>query len=413
MMRVSTSQIYGIASTGMRNTQSEINKTQEQMSSGKRVSTPADDPVAATSILQLNDELSRLQQYSKNIDSGTNSLNLEETTLQSVVNLIQRMQELAVNAGNTAVMTKADYQTIADEVETRTQELLNLQNTRNASGQYIFAGYQGSAQPFVDMGGGNYAYLGDEGQLAIKASATVKVPVTDSGKKVFLDIPSGNITLATSANPANTSNPAAFISAGEVVDQEALDSFYPDSLQVSFNADGTFNVRARDSGKLLLANQTYTPGGDIEVAGMKFQIFGSPTPAQGSSPGDSFFVESTNKQGLLTTLARFSQAMRDMQDTPASKAQLTEVVNRTLKNLGLATEKITSVQGEVGARMNTLDSTKDLNLDVELYSKKVLNDIESLDYAEASTRLSMQSLVLSATQQSFVKISQLNLFSYL
>ncbi len=647
MLRVSTSQIYAIANTGMTSAQSEINKTQEQMSTGKRVLSPADDPVAATSILKLNEELARIGQYSKNIDSGTNSLTLEDTTLQSVINLIQRMQELAVNAGNTAVLTKADYQTLADEVDTRTQELLNLQNTTNPSGQYIFAGFQGSTQPFVDMGGGNYSYKGDDGQLQIRASATVSVTVSDSGKNLFVDIPSGNNTVNTSANPANKSQPPAFISAGDIYDQAAFDAFYPESMLVTFNSVDSvapptpnFTITEKNTGKVLVDRQVYVAGEDIEVKGVRFQIYGNPNPGEPVQPGriplgnftatdftppanstitlkvggvtetltldqpinnmgdlvsalggdavypnanpisfsasaqqnqlklknlgltldangfasnrglpisiqngtassdqilgvptqgagtgaalklvntgasfdftapnqhsftvtvgnktetltldqnvtnmaslvaaigaggnaaklanlglsinsagiltssstnkitiaggdaqitavmgidttasgtssaqgvpakagDSFAIDSTNKQGLLTTLARFSQAMRGVENNGESKAELSKLVNNTLKNLQLSLANITSVQGEVGARMNTLDSSKELNLDAELYSKEVLSNIESLDYAEASTRLSMQSLVLSATQQSFVKISQLNLFSYL
>jgi len=62
-MRVSTSQIYNIATLGMNQAQAAVVKTQEQISTGKRVLSPADDPVAATSILQLNQELSRTEQY--------------------------------------------------------------------------------------------------------------------------------------------------------------------------------------------------------------------------------------------------------------------------------------------------------------------------------------------------------------
>lgn len=644
-MRVSTSQIYSIVNIGMSNAQTAINKTQEQMSTGKRVLSPADDPVAATTILQLNAELSRVQQYTKNIDSGSNSLNLEETALQSVVSLIQRMQELAVYAGNTAVLTRNDYQALASEVESRTQELLNLQNTRNASGQYIFSGYQGSTQSFIDIGGGNYKYQGDDGQLRIQASATVTVGVSDSGKRIFVDVPSGNNTINTSANPINRSQPAAFISAGDVIDQDTFDQFYPESMQVTFNAisnvvpsSPNYTITERSTGKIIVENQVYVAGEDIEANGVRFQIYGSPYPgtapvpslvpvnfsatdfsvtnsaitisvggvtetltldqnitsvadmitalggdatypnanpisltasaqankqkldnlgvslnangfsnlrglpvsisngtaatdsllgfntqaggtaaairlvnaaafdfslpaqsrtleisvgnntqtltinqnvtdmaslvsaltagtngttlaamglvvsssgiissatnqaisissgsveltnvmgietrgngtqsAQGNLavPGDSFFVDSTNKQSILTTLSRFSQAMRIVEDSPESKAELTAVLNNVLNNLDNSISTIASVQGDVGARLNTLDASKDLNLDIEVYSKKVLSDIESLDYAEASTRLSIQSLVLSATQQSFVKISQLSLFSYL
>jgi flagellar hook-associated protein 3 FlgL len=60
-----------------------------------------------------------------------------------------------------------------------------------------------------------------------------------------------------------------------------------------------------------------------------------------------------------------------------------------------------------------LESTKNLNSDVELNSKEVLSQLEDLDYAEASTRLQMQTFVLSAAQQSFIKISELSLFKYM
>ncbi len=129
--------------------------------------------------------------------------------------------------------------------------------------------------------------------------------------------------------------------------------------------------------------------------------------------GDSFFVESTNKQGLLTTLSRFSEAMKTVKDTPESKAALAEIVAKTLTNLSNSITNTSAVQGEVGARQNTLESSRDLNLDVVLFSKQTLSNLESLDVAEATIRLSMQSLVLTASQQSFAKVSQLTLFSYL
>src|SRR5688572_8664569 len=115
-MRVSTSQIYSIANIGMRDAQVAVDKTSQQISSGKRVLSPADDPVAATAILMLNQDLARTTQFSKNIDSGNNNLALEDTALQSVISLVQRLKELSVSAGNTAVLTSSDYKAIAAEV---------------------------------------------------------------------------------------------------------------------------------------------------------------------------------------------------------------------------------------------------------------------------------------------------------
>lgn len=423
-MRVSTSQIYNIANISMKQAQNAVVKTQEQIATNKRILSPADDPVAATTILQLNQELARIEQYGKNINLAENNLNLEDAALKSVINLVQRIQELAVSAGNTAVMTRADYQALAAEVESRMEELLNLQNTRNASGQYIFAGYQGGTIPFSNDGGGNFTYHGDEGQLRLQASASVTVAVSDSGKRLFVDIPSSHNTFTTEANPANRAVPAASISVGNVIDQDAYDKLFPADLVVTFNdhnaiapptPGANFTVSERNSGKILLENQPYVQGQAIEVGGIRFHIDGTPNPAvtADGTPGDSFFINATNKQDMLTTLSRFSEAMRNVKDTPESKAELGKIVAKTLTNLQNSVTQISAVQGEVGARLNTLESAKDLNLDTELFSRKVLSDLEDLDIAEASTRLAMESMVLSAAQQSFIKVSQMTLFNYL
>ncbi|MDO3382608.1 flagellar hook-associated protein FlgL [Gilvimarinus algae] len=537
-MRVSTSQIFNIANIGMANAQSAVTKTQEQIATGKRVLSPADDPIAATQILQLTQELARTEQFTKNIDVAENNLNLEEVALKSITNLVQRMQELAVSAGNTGVLTPSDYKALVAETESRIEELLNLQNTRNSAGQYIFAGYQGNTRPFAADGGGNYNYLGDEGQLRLQASDSVSVAVSDSGKKLFVDIPSSHNTFYTEASADNQADPAARISVGQVFNQEAFDELFPDDLVIRFNNPGdrnppesNFTVYERSSGRVLLANERFVEGGAIEVAGARFNITGTPYPGQPSTPatlgftfggpvdfsaavsevtvkvgdrsetlvldrnvtsaadlaaalsanndtvvgsgavdnaqklaslgidvdatgftvaggwnitigsgdantntvmgldttgagttstdgvvgeaGDSFTVNSTNKQGLLTTLSRFSQAMQNVEDTPASKAELAEIVAKTLTNLDNTVTNLSAVQGEVGARLNTLESAKDLNADNKLYTEEVLSDLRDLDYAEAATRLEMETFVLTAAQQSFVKVSNLSLFNFL
>lgn len=507
-MRVSTSQIYNIANISMRDAQTAVTRSQEQIASGKKHMSPADDPVAAATILQLKQEMARVEQYGKNINIAENNLGVEEATLKSIVNLVQRMQEIAVASGNTAVMTASDYQSFAAEVDSRIEELLGLQNTKNFSGQYIFAGYQGDTQPFTQNSMGRVSYHGDEGQLFLQASENVSVAVNDSGKKLFMDIPSSHNTFTTQANPANRSSPPASIGMGAVVDQEAFDKLFPDNLLIVFTGTDRYTVTERDSGKLLLDNATYTPGQDIEVAGIKVPIYGNPAPpvpasvdfdttlpapaatrfvltvkgqrqtfevAAGQSvaaalttapndarlaslgldvsptgissavghnfsisggdatldtltglqtsgagtaslngvPGDSFEVNSSNKEALLTTLGRFSEALRGIRDTPESKEEFSRIVAQTLDNLGNAVTQISAVQGEVGARLNTLESAKNLNVDTNLTNKKVLSGIEDLDYAEASIKLAMESYVLSAAQQSFVKVSQLTLFSYL
>jgi len=407
-MRVATSQIYNIANLGMAKAQAAVTRTDEQIASNKRLLSPGDDPVATTTILQLTQELGRIDQFGKNIVIAENNLNLEEVALKSVVTMLERMKEIGVAAGNTAVLTTDDYKAYAAEVDSRLNELLDLQNTRNASGQFIFGGYQSGSQPFSNDGGGNYSYHGDEGQLFLQASSSVSVAVSDSGKKLFMDIPSGHNTFSTFAGAANSAVPPATVSVGEVVDQEAFDKFFPKDMVVSFSDNGTkYSITERASGKSLVVGADFKTGEAIEVNGVSFSISGQP------AAGDSFFVESSNKEGLATTLSRFSEAMKTVKNTPESKAELQKMIDKTLVNIGNALTNVSSAQSEIGARMNTLESATNLNLDTKLYSQKVLGSLQDLDYAEASTRLQMETFVLSAAQSSFVKVSQLNLFSYL
>jgi flagellar hook-associated protein 3 FlgL len=536
-MRVSTSQIYTIANIGMRDAQVAVDKTNQQLSSGKRVLSPADDPVAATAILMLNQELARTTQFSKNIDTADNNLSLEDTTLQSVVTLITRLKELAVRAGNTATLTPSDYKAISAEVDSRLGELMNLQNTRNASGQYIFAGFQSETQPFVNNGGGNYSYQGDEGQLYIQASNSVSIAVSDSGKKIFMDIPSSHNTFTTLASSSNKATPPAIITVGDVYDQIAFDKLFPENMVVTFNANSAvapaspnYTITERSTGKVLVDKQLYVSGQDIEVSGAKFSILGSPQggvpavpatlpfsfasaatfappepitiivgnvtetlyldrnvnnatdlaaalssttdniPGSGAASnasklaslgltvtaaglvsatglnitvkggsantnnvtgltttgvgtisadgvvakgGDQFIIESTKNQDVLTTVSRFSVAMKGLDGTQQSKDALANIIAKTIANFDNVVTNLSSVQGEVGARQNMLESTKDLNLDLKLNNQEVLLKLEDLDFAEASTRLQMQTFVLSAAQQSFIRVSDLSLFKFM
>ncbi|MGN0921688.1 MAG: flagellar hook-associated protein FlgL [Cellvibrio sp.] len=525
-MRVSTSQIYNIANVGMTQAQSSVTKTQEQMASGKKHLSPADDPVAAAGLLRLKTELSRIEQFGKNIDIAQNNLELEESTLASVETLLQRMRQIGIAAGNTAVLTADDYKAYAVEIETRIQELFNLQNTRNASGQYIFAGYQSGSPAFATDGGGNYSFAGDQGSMSVQVSALVSITAYDSGARVFEDIPSGHNTFRTRASESNQAVPPAIISVGNVVDQEAFDKLYPNDLKVTFNRSGTgevtYDVTEQPSGKKLVMAEPYQAGQDIEVAGARFHIVGTPYAGEPAKPatfdfagiapmdftgaartitlqvgsqtetftldtnitsaaelatalggtaenaaklerlgltvdanglsspsganislrsgspetdtlfgvatqgqgtittngqraleGDSFFAESTDKESILTTLSRMAQAMRAVENNSESKAELSKMVSKSVTNLTNAISNITVMQGEVGARLNTIESSKALNLDVKLSTQTVISSMESLDYADATIQLKMQTLVLEAAQQSFSKVSQLTLFNYL
>lgn len=395
-------------------------KTQEQLATGRRVLTPSDDPVAATKILSLNNELAGINQYENNIGIARTNLIQEENALDSVNNLLQRIQELGVQAGNTATLSTTEYAALASEVDSSIDELKNLMNTQNSNGDYIFGGYQSRNQPFTGNALDGFTYHGDDGEHQIKVANGTTIAASDSGKSIFMDIESVNNTINTYASSANTSSPPLSISIGQIVDQEAYDEFYPEDMVISFNQDSNitpagknFTVTEKSTGRILVENRPYNSGEDITINGVSIKIQGDPTSATASSNGDRLFVDSTQKQDMLTTLSRFSESMKDFDGTPESRELLSETIAATLTNLDHAQTSVSEVTSKVGARLNTLDSIESLHIDTKLLTQDFLSDLQDLDYAEAATRLSAQSLILQAAQSSFLRVSQLSLFNQL
>ena len=189
-MRLSTSQIFQQSVTAMQNKQAELAKTQLQLATGQKILTPSDDPAAATRILNLNHVIETTDQFQRNADYADTRLSLEESTLTDVGNLLQRVRELSVRANNDT-LSAGDRQAIAAEVRISLDGLVQMGNTKDADGEYLFSGFQTDTEPFSHDGLGNFTYAGDQGQRSLQIGAKRQVAVGDSGDEIFMRIDDG------------------------------------------------------------------------------------------------------------------------------------------------------------------------------------------------------------------------------
>lgn len=416
-MRISSIQTFTTSVNRIVDLTGQVGKTQSQISAGTRILQPSDDPVNASKILDLQRELDSRDQYIKDINLLENRAKLEEATLKTVNDTLIRVRELTTQAGNGALI-QSDKEAIAAELKQRLDELKNLMNTKDTSGEYLFAGYKGSTEPFVDTGNRNFLFKGDEGQRYIQISNTVSIPASDSGKEIFVDIESAQNTFTTLASDSNTAVPPATVSVGVVVDQEAYDEFYPEDIIIEFQnpdertlvglpAQANFNVISRSDGRVLMENQPFISGKPIEINGVQVQIEGNP------NTGDTFLIESSENQGLLTSVSRLIYGLETLGTTDEDKKAYNQLIEDSINNLKSAENSILETRAEIGARLNTMDSTRKLHEDLKLVSTELLSDIRDLDFAQASSQLSFESFVLQAAQQSYVKIAGLSLFNNL
>ncbi|WPC06586.1 flagellar hook-associated protein FlgL [Pseudomonas benzenivorans] len=414
-MRISTIQAFNNGVQGLQRNYANATRTQEQISTGNRILTPADDPVASVRLLQLEQQQNVLTQYKDNLTAAKNSLTQEEVTLNSVNTVLQRVRELAVQAGNGA-LSQADRQSIAAELGEREDELFSLMNTRNARGEYLFAGFQGKTQPFVRQADGSYSYAGDEGQRKLQVASSLDLAISDSGKKIFENVVNaGRLDAAFTVSPVGSTLTASAPLVQDEVAFSGAPPFPAAGVEIVFGnptassyevfeigvpgalASGSLDNDTNTSDRLVFRGVSVLLDG-APVGGETIQVTADPT---------------RQKQGILSTIANLRTALESTADTPAGNLQLRDAVAVALTNLDHGMTKVDGVRGEIGARLNIVESTQTDNEDVSLVNKGVQADLRELDYAEALSRLSFQSIILEAAQQSYVKISGLNLFNQL
>ncbi len=408
MIRISTQQIFSGGVNRLQELNSNLNSTQQQISTGKRVNNPSDDPVAAARILKLDQELSRVETYQRNVDLAENRLKQEESALASSLDIMQRVRELTVQAGNGALSAE-DRRSISSELKERLGQLADVANTRDASGEYIFSGFQGSRQAFVQDASGSWQYQGDEGQRVLEIDDGVTVPISDHGKGIFVSVPRAVTGVEAAGNSA-----ASYISGVELVDTDALQAAFggavPNDIRLTVNGAGEVVAENANTVPATVLATNPSPA----LVGEEFEVAGIKATVSDAAAGDEFTLAINDRQSVFKTIENLIAGLDSLgKNTAKSSAQFDTLIADSLSNLDNAQERIIGKQTELGGRMNAVESTKNFLEDSSVYTNEIRSELQDLDYAEAISNLSFQSFVLQAAQQSFAQVSQLSLFDRL
>ncbi|HEX7012494.1 MAG TPA: flagellar hook-associated protein FlgL [Steroidobacteraceae bacterium] len=398
-MRISTSALHSNALTAMLSQQAALSKTQNQIATGRRVQTPADDPVASAHIMELERALSESAQYASNADMARNRLVLEEQALADVTSLLHRVRELAIQ-GNNATVDPASRRMIAAEVRDRLRELVDIANRRDGNGEYLFSGYSTTTQPFVQTGS-TVSYFGDQGSRTLQVGPNQRVADSHSGYDVFMMIREGNGVFTTAAAATNTGS--GVIASGSVFDPA---QWVADDYTLRFtSATGDYEIV--DSSATVVATGTYTSGEAISFRGVNINMSGMP------AANDTFSIERSRTEDLFTTLGNLAATLESSTATEADRALFNTNMARALAQLDQSADRISTVRAEVGTRLSSLETTQSSIEDRKVELEQTVSQLRDLDYAEAITRMNQQLVGLQAAQLSYSQISQLSLFQYL
>ena len=306
-MKISTSQMFDNSVTQMNRQQAKVAEMQAKLASGKQLINASDDAEKSNVIQRLKSAMSRNDMYEKTLDRADNRLAAEESALISAENILQRIRQLAVS-GNTDTLSISEKEIIAGEINSLSEELLSLANTKDANGNYVFAGSSVDSEAFALDDNGVIVYQGDKTQTSVDVSDQRSLVLNRPGDEVFISVD-----------------------------------------------------RLADNGEV-------------------------------------------TKIGFFEMLSNFTAALTEDNDINLS---------RGLEEITTVTENISMSLADLGSRMNTVGTQRDILEDTKMRYQDLLSNEEDLDYASAVTKLSAELLSLEAAQASFAKISQLSLFNYL
>jgi flagellar hook-associated protein 3 FlgL len=401
-MRLSTAGFHRTTINSILDHQTAMAKTQEQISTGKRFQTAAEDPIAATRAAALDRTLADNAQYERNSNMLQTRLSYEEQTLADISNLLQQVRELSLQGANTT-LGSTERGMLANDVRQKLAAIMDLANTDDANGEYLFAGTSTATKPFT-QGTTGVNYQGDATNRQIRISGTQSLADSHSGTDVFFNIKERNGVFTTNVNTANTGS--ATVDVGRVADlSQWVDDNYtlqftsPTDWQVVDDTTPTPNVIATGTG--------FTSGQSISFRGVTMKVSGTP------ATNDSFSITPAQGLDLFAIVEDVANSLQLGTGTASDAAEFQSRIGATVANLDQALDRIVSTRAEVGSRLSAIDMATDTREDEAIDLQSLLSDLRDTDYAEAVSKLNQQYAGLQAAQAAYTRIAQMSLFDYL
>lgn len=409
--RIGTANTYDTAIRNIAARQTALSNLQENLTSGKRVVRPSDDPTAAANAERALNRLNRIATDQRALESQRNAIAQAESTLGQVTDVMQRFRELVVSAGN-GINSAAERKSIAIELQGLRDQVFALSNTKDTNGLPLFSALGSALAPFTGPAASapDYTFKGLPGQ---SASSDVAIVSTLDGDSAFMHKPArdGVFNVTSSAIPTGRT----LTTSGVSVTNSALVS--DTSYQVSVTAVDTTStpgttVVSYNVTDLTTATTTsftdagYPSGTPANIAlqglsGLALNVQGDPTV------GDSLSI--TPNPSVFSVL---DDAIRDIAGAVNGNAA-TQAVGQALHNIDISMGRVSAVRGQAGDLLNRADriSANQENRSIQLEADR--SRAEDLDMIQGISNFNNQQTGYQAALQTYAKVQQLSLFNFI
>ena len=405
---------------------SELQKLQGKISSGKNILVASDDPVKSVELSGMKVVKEQIDQYIKNVDTSDSRMKNIDANLENLTSLMVRANELMIQASSD-VLGASDREAIAIEMDQLKEEAFGLANQQDASGVFLFSGYKSKVQPFMKDISGKINYQGDRGVTSLAVSESMVVETNIDGGSLFENIKVGsNKPISMFTMFENMSN--SIRSAAQAV--YALEAPTSAEIEITNNNFGTwsFDITGNDGTASISSEQIGDDPIDIIT---KINSADIGITASFSDNGQKIKLVS-DQEGLIKIENLEIEGIENAQKSPTSFITLNvtdsagnyigrsqtlydsnQLTSSQLNNISETQVHIANFRGKVGARLNLLERQRETLNERDIAIQKDMSKIGDADLAQLVTEMQSMMTSLQASQQAFVKISNLNLFEFI
>lgn len=394
-MRVSTAQSYANGIAELQKRQQDLETTQRQMTTGKRLNAPSDDPAAAARAERALATQFATQASQRALEASRNAMTLTESALGDANELMQQARETVVAAGNGSY-SDGERKALADKLKGIRDELFSIANRPDGTGGYLFSGQGSSQPPFVD-GSGGVSWRGSTGQM--QAPSGEVLPLTTDGQAAWLEARTGNGVFQTSTVPGSAN---AWIDGGRVTNPSALTG---STYTIGFGNGGTTYTILQDGNPTAWTDVPYASGSAIEFDGISVTVTGTPADGEGYTVSPS--------TPTLSVFDALDRTIAGLKTTGMNSAQLTQTVKTSLRDIDQSMSGLQSAQSAVGAVLDRTDGVDGRLQDAVLNAKTTRSNAEDLDMVGAISDFKNKQSGYDAALAAYAQVRKLSLFDYI
>jgi flagellar hook-associated protein 3 FlgL len=315
-MRITSQMLSSNFLYDLNNNLNNMQTYQQQMASGSLISKPSDNPLGTSKVMKINSEMAENQQYRTTISDATNWINVTDSTLGEVNNVLQKVNELVVSAGN-ATYTTAQLQSVKDEINQNVSQLGQLMNT-SYGGKYIFGGTCYSTEPMGTTTGTSAGNAADITAGTIPGNGNIGLNYVDS---------SGNpIPTDTSSQTTTQTNQIANINS-------------PLEAEISQGVTIQYNVTASD-----VMNFTGSGGTTTDLGTLLNQITND---LDNSNTSNLTGADLTNIQAAITNVSNVTTKVGALENRMSSAQTENQAENTSLTGVLSSTDDVDYAQASM------------------------------------------------------------------